>query len=326
MGSDAKKSLGAEGRGDLLFFDPDTLVLVEDPSHPLYDERVHLPVPEWLIESVMEVGVLEPIGVRKNGVREDNTPIVEVSYGRQRTKAAREANKRLRAQGKELVRIPAVVKRGDAADLFGMSITENQARQADPPMVLARKMQRYLDMGRDMTQTARTFCMTKQTVKVHLKLLELHPELQKMIDSGKLSINVAKKLVVFPQEQQVGKLDEIVNGALANAETTEEEQASESPESGERESSVEIRNTKNVRENIDRVVGDRGKIRLRTIKNRKEIEAFRASLMESKSDTAQIAAAALGWAIGDVELMNKYPVLKRRNESMGMSLDGDAEE
>ena len=101
MGSDSKKLYGAEGRGELLLFDPNTLTIVSDKKHPLYDERATMPVDERLVESIMKSGVLEPVIVRRNGEDEKGRPIVEVVDGRQRVRAAIIANHRIGEQGGE---------------------------------------------------------------------------------------------------------------------------------------------------------------------------------------------------------------------------------
>ena len=77
--SDVKKAWGALGRGDLLYFDPEDLVEVHDKKSALYDERIHLGLNEAHILNVMEVGVIEPIVVRKNGENDKGQPIVEVA-------------------------------------------------------------------------------------------------------------------------------------------------------------------------------------------------------------------------------------------------------
>lgn len=102
----AKNSIdvyGAKGKGNTLDFDPDDLTLVTDRSRPLYDERVHLPVSESMVLNIMFQGVLQPIEVSKN----PETGDIEVVTGHQRVKAAREANRRLREQGRVLRLVPA---------------------------------------------------------------------------------------------------------------------------------------------------------------------------------------------------------------------------
>ncbi|RRF10818.1 hypothetical protein EAN93_29390 [Klebsiella pneumoniae] len=55
---------------------------VTDKTHPLYDERVHLPIEEGMVLNIAELGVLEPIIVWKD----PETGLTCVVVGRQRVK------------------------------------------------------------------------------------------------------------------------------------------------------------------------------------------------------------------------------------------------
>ena len=46
MGRSTKEVWQADAAGSLLLYEPENLTLITDPAHPLYDERVHLPVDE----------------------------------------------------------------------------------------------------------------------------------------------------------------------------------------------------------------------------------------------------------------------------------------
>jgi ParB family chromosome partitioning protein len=50
-------------------FEPENLHLVTDKTHPLYDERIHLPISEAMVLNIMDQGVLEPIIVWKDPKR-----------------------------------------------------------------------------------------------------------------------------------------------------------------------------------------------------------------------------------------------------------------
>ncbi|MPU35299.1 hypothetical protein FK479_15890 [Klebsiella quasipneumoniae] len=65
----AKNSIevyGASGKTNVLTFEPEHLHLITDKTHPLYDERVHLPIDEGMVLNIAELGVLEPIIVWKD--------------------------------------------------------------------------------------------------------------------------------------------------------------------------------------------------------------------------------------------------------------------
>ena len=55
----AKNSIdvyGASGKTNVLNFEPENLHLVTDKTHPLYDERVHLPIEEGMVLNIAELG------------------------------------------------------------------------------------------------------------------------------------------------------------------------------------------------------------------------------------------------------------------------------
>lgn len=57
MAKNSIDAYGASGKSNVLFFEPENLHLVTDTTHPLYDERVHLPLNEAVILNIMELGV-----------------------------------------------------------------------------------------------------------------------------------------------------------------------------------------------------------------------------------------------------------------------------
>lgn len=110
MAKDSKLVYGASGKTNVLTFEPENLHLVTDKTHPLYDERIHLPISEAMVLNIMDQGVLEPIIVWKD----PETGLSCVVDGRQRVRHTLEANKRLLKEGKEPLLVPAVAKRGSA--------------------------------------------------------------------------------------------------------------------------------------------------------------------------------------------------------------------
>ena len=82
----AAKYRGVVSRKDISVADPDLLVIVDTPGHPLYQPaRNQKPLDEAMIRSIMQDGVLSPIKVvRGPQVRGQWT--LEVVYGRQRVR------------------------------------------------------------------------------------------------------------------------------------------------------------------------------------------------------------------------------------------------
>lgn len=201
---------GALGKSNLLFFDPEDLFIVIDPAHALYDERVHLPLDDAMVRNIMAYGVIQPIVVAKNS----ETGLVEVVVGRQRVKHAREANKRLHAEGRAPIRVPAIPRKGDGVELAPLMVSENELRQADLPMVKARKMRHLEAMGYDTEAIAIAFGCTTKTVENTLCLLDVSKPVQRAVESNLIGISDVKYLSRLTPAQQVAKVEEMVKAVV----------------------------------------------------------------------------------------------------------------
>lgn len=202
----SKRSLPGVQRTDAYLLDPDAVTLVTDEKHKLYDPRVKLTVDENLVLNIMVHGVIEPIVVRTG------TEPPEVIDGRQRVKAAREANLRLRAEGKEPVRVLAVRRRGEDSDLFGVLCSANEHRHEDDPVEKARKAQRLLNMGRTNAEVCVTFGWSLSALTHHLRLLDIDASVRSAVSSGDLSVTAASKLGSLPLKEQGPTLEKLQEG------------------------------------------------------------------------------------------------------------------
>lgn len=193
--------------------DPEALVIIgldtdDGPEHPLHDVRIKLVLDEPLIRNIMVYGVLEPVLVTKVG---DRPCVVD---GRQRVRASREASKRLVAEGKEPLRVPVMVVRGDDATLFGVAVSANENRTDDGPMEKAKKTQRFLSMGKTEKEAAVAFGVTVQTIGNWMKLFSLDGSVRKAVANGELSASAAIQWADLSVEKQREALVELkTNGA-----------------------------------------------------------------------------------------------------------------
>ena len=185
--------------------EPEILVLVTDKEHPLYDPRVEDAPSESMIANVAMYGVLEPILVRKNGIA------IEVIAGRSRVKAAIEANRRLVAEGKPPIRVPAYIKGGTDADLFGVLISENELRREDSMIAKGEKARKLLNMGYTVQQIAVTFGATRQAVDNWLAADELPTPIKSAVEAGEMSATAALQMADLPREEQMRRFEEIKN-------------------------------------------------------------------------------------------------------------------
>jgi ParB family chromosome partitioning protein len=195
------------GRSDLHFFRPEDLVLITDKSHPLYDERVEMPLNPAMVRNVCAHGIIEPVVIRRNG------DAFEVVAGRQRVRWALAANEILAKDGQELVSVPCKVDRSSDKDQVAILIAENECRTDDNPVVKLEKLQRLMSLGRDEEQCAVTFAREVSYVKSLLKLSECSPKVISAVRAGKLSLSAAVKLAGLAREEQDSQLETLEDGA-----------------------------------------------------------------------------------------------------------------
>jgi ParB family chromosome partitioning protein len=239
--------------------DPADLVVVgldteDGPEHPLYDERIKLPLDHGMVQSILRLGVLEPVVVRKNGDK------AEVVVGRQRVRCARVANDMLRESGAktdDLIRVPVMVSRKNDQGVLEASIAENEVRTDDTMIVKARKAARMIERGCSEADVAVTFRLTRQGVSNLLKLLDLDDKVQKAVEQGKLSPSAAITLTDIPRAEQVAKMEEMVaSGAVGVVEAARQQRARRNGKSVEpRTSKVSVAVLRRVADNEEFMEG-----------------------------------------------------------------------
>ncbi len=191
------------------FVDPKELVVIgldtdhkSEAEHPLYDPRVKLKLDDHMVANVMRYGVLETVIVRRNGEK------YEVVAGRQRVRWARAANEKLIAEGKEPIKVPTMLKRGDDAEMYGVLISENEIRQGDDALTQARKMERFLAMGRSEEEAAVAFGVSVSTIKGRMKILEMSTMTQKAVAKGEIAIHEALAFAKLSHDDQDKAIEE----------------------------------------------------------------------------------------------------------------------
>lgn len=209
MAKNSIDAYGASGKSNVLFFEPENLHLVNDPAHPLYDERIHLPIDEAMVRNIMDQGVLEPVLVWKD----PETCLVCVVDGRQRVRHSRLANERLLAEGKEPLLVPGIAKRGSAVRMSQFMISANEIRRADTPLGRAKKMASLLERGHDEQDLAMLFGCSPQTVKTTLALLDCTQAVQDAVEAGTVNAGQARQLSALPPEEQREKVKELAQAA-----------------------------------------------------------------------------------------------------------------
>ena len=162
--SDADPPRTSDGRPLLV----SVALLYEDPNNP----RTEFPEAalEELAEDIHQRGVLQPLVVHLA----DGDGRHRIHFGVQRLRAAIRAG---------LHEVPVVV-RDMPADRYAQ-VAENQKRHGLTPLDMARFIREQVDAGDSNATIARQLGMNLTTVAHHLSLLELPPELDEALKSGR---------------------------------------------------------------------------------------------------------------------------------------------
>ncbi len=199
-------------RENIFLVEPEKLVIVSDKTHPLYDERIDLPVDMKLVDSLLLDGNLVPINAVKDG------DVLLVVDGRQRVKAAREANKTRRRNGGDPIRLRVRVVKGDESSLIRNMASTNAIRTADSPLVRARKMNAMVARGMHVNEIAVAHGLTVTSVQQILGLLDCSAKVQKAVDDGKIPDTIARKFAKLGKTEQDDLLTEmLVKGVTKGA-------------------------------------------------------------------------------------------------------------
>jgi ParB family chromosome partitioning protein len=156
-------------------------VTAVDPN-PL-QPRTHFPESRLkeLSDSIRSSGVVQPILVRKVGVR------FQIVAGERRWRAAKLAG---------LERVPAVVRSLSDRDTLQLALTENMMREDLNPLDVARGMEAMIQrFAFRHEEIAQRLGVDRSTVTNTLRLLKLPEEVQDLLQEGKLTPGHARALL-----------------------------------------------------------------------------------------------------------------------------------
>jgi ParB family chromosome partitioning protein len=142
---------------------------------------------EALAHSIEEVGVLQPVVVRRtNGG-------YELVAGERRLRAARMAG---------LATIPAVIRESDDAESLREALIENLHREDLGPLELAEAFQELLeDLGATQEALADRLGMSRPHITNTIRLLQLPPEVQQLLAERRLQAGHARALLGLPDSE-----------------------------------------------------------------------------------------------------------------------------
>jgi ParB family transcriptional regulator, chromosome partitioning protein len=175
--------LAAEGHsrvGGAYFQELPITAVTPNPRQPrqVFDEDAL----DELVDSIREVGLLQPVVVREAGPGQ-----YELVMGERRWRAAQRAG---------LTDIPAIVRATTDDDLLRDALMENLHREQLNPLEEAAAYQQLLDdFGATHEELARKIGRSRPHISNTLRLLNLSPAVQRRVAAGVLSAGHARALL-----------------------------------------------------------------------------------------------------------------------------------
>ncbi|MCP9449828.1 MAG: ParB/RepB/Spo0J family partition protein [Nitrospira sp.] len=182
---------------------------VEDIVPNRYQPRQHFS-PEELAElaaSIHETGMLQPIMVRRKG-----DGIFELISGERRWRASKEAG---------LKTVRAIVRNCSDEEAILIALIENLQRSDLNPMEIARAYLRMMnEFGLTHEMIAKKVGCDRSSVANAVRLTNLHPEVQKLVENQALSAGHAKVILgIESPESQLEISQKVVAQGLSVRET-----------------------------------------------------------------------------------------------------------
>lgn len=180
------------GADELMELDIDRVVPNENqPRSTFHEDKL-----EELAQSIREVGVMQPIVVRR----------VEMNYqiiaGERRWRAAQRAG---------LTRIPAVVKEVPDEKVLELALIENIQREELTPIEEAHAYQRLMEeMGWTQEELAAHVGKDRATVSNMVRLLRLPLDVQKLVEDRVISMGHARALLSLNNDALQRKLAQVI--------------------------------------------------------------------------------------------------------------------
>ncbi|MFA5984007.1 MAG: ParB/RepB/Spo0J family partition protein [Methylococcaceae bacterium] len=154
-----------------------------------------------LADSIKAQGIIQPVVVRKIGQNK-----YEIIAGERRWRAAQLAG---------LQEVPIVIKDMDDRTAMAVALIENIQREDLNPLEEAGALKRLLDEF-DMThqQIADAVGKSRTTVTNLMRLIELDPEVKKLLANGSLEMGHARALLTLDAARQIGIAQKAVKEGL----------------------------------------------------------------------------------------------------------------
>ncbi|WP_067779724.1 ParB/RepB/Spo0J family partition protein [Actinomyces vulturis] len=169
---------------------------------------------EELSASIKEVGLLQPIVVRRALDSTEEAPHYELIMGERRLRATKLAG---------LDTIPAVVRHTDDSELLRDALLENLHRVALNPLEEAAAYQQLLDdFGCTHVELSERIARSRSQISNTLRLMKLPPTVQRRLAAGVISAGHARALLGLPDPASMEKLTQRIVAEGLSVRATEE--------------------------------------------------------------------------------------------------------
>jgi ParB family chromosome partitioning protein len=174
-----------------------------------YQPRINIDAEslEELANSIRKQGVVQPIVVRPLS----GSDKYEIIAGERRWRASQIAG---------LHEMPALVRDVNDQVAMCLALIENIQREDLTPLEEARALSRLLkefEMTHDAV--AESIGRSRSTVTNYLRLLELHPDVQKMLEGRQLEMGHARAILALPESKQLDCAHQVVKKGLSTRAT-----------------------------------------------------------------------------------------------------------
>lgn len=192
---------GYVSRKDLFYVDPQSIIVVDG-----FNPRTDFTGEEELMHSIINVGVLEPLEVRKT---KDNS--LELVDGERRLRATLKAIE----QGNEIVSVPCqlVPQKTNEIDLLVRALTRNTGKPLTP-VEEANSFKKLIGWGWKVEKIASFIGRSAPYVYKRLELCAASPELEKAINNKEITLTEAHKVInksdgkIDSQKEQIHEIKE----------------------------------------------------------------------------------------------------------------------
>jgi ParB family chromosome partitioning protein len=151
-----------------------------------------------LVESIREVGLLQPIVVRRAGVTTEGEELYELVMGERRWRAAQEAG---------LTAIPAIIRDTEDTAMLRDALLENLHRSQLNPLEEASAYQQLLDdFACTHDELASRIGRSRPQISNTIRLLKLSPAVQRRVAAGVLSAGHARSLLSVEDPERQDRL------------------------------------------------------------------------------------------------------------------------